>query len=99
MSTKTEVATHNQASLTRLHYEDLPQILRLQGDSRADTYRNRVLKEASEELAMLREAAKQVRHFLKVHHWNDNAPGRGCFDLDAAKEAYDALDVALTPKF
>jgi hypothetical protein len=92
---KEEIAKHNQAALGRLHYEDLPEILKLQGDSRADTYRNRVLKEAGDELAALRCAAKQARHFLKVHHWNDNAPGRGCWDLDAAKEAYAALDAVL----
>lgn len=42
------------------------------------------------------EALRVARHFLKVHHWNDNAPGRGCWDLDAAKEAYESIDAVLS---
>jgi len=92
-----EIAKSNKVALSMLQYEHLPDILRLQGDSRADTYRNQILEAASNELHALRRAAKQAQKFLRVHHWNDNAPGRGCWDLDAAKEAYNAIEAALTP--
>ena len=30
-------------------------------------------------------------NFIRRHHWNDNAPGRGIWDLDAAGESYEEL--------
>ena len=49
----------------------------------------------NQDLNALIEAAMQAKKFLTVHHWNDNAPGRGCWNLDAAGKAYTALDKAL----
>lgn len=43
------------------------------------------------EIEKLTDAAEYTRKFLRVHHWNDNAPGRGCWDLDAAKNAHESL--------
>jgi hypothetical protein len=50
---------------------------------------------AEKELAELFAAAEKARKFLRVYHWNSNAPGRGCWDLDAAKAAHEALTAAL----
>jgi len=50
---------------------------------------------AEKELAELFSAAEKARKFLQVHHWNDNAPGRGCWDLDAAKAVHEALTAVL----
>lgn len=43
------------------------------------------------QVSPLLEAAGAALNFLKMHHWNDNAPGRGSWDLDAAGEVYEAL--------
>ena len=43
------------------------------------------------EIEKLTDAVEYTRKFLSVHHWNDNSPGRGCWDLDAAKNAYESL--------
>jgi hypothetical protein len=50
---------------------------------------------AEKELSELFAAVEKARKFLQLYHWNDNAPGRGCWDLDAAKAAHEALTAAL----
>ena len=79
-----EQEEQNQAALATLRYEQLPQILRLQGDAQANTYRNQVLKEASEELTATREALRVAREALEFYA---HAP---TFDrmTDAGDKAY-----------
>jgi len=43
------------------------------------------------DIEKMTDAVEYAKKFLSIHHWNDNAPGRGCWDLDAAKKAYEAL--------
>ena len=51
----------------------------------------RELAERDAALARCVEAIKTAMSFIRLHHWNDNAPGRGVWDLDAAGSAYDSL--------
>jgi len=46
---------------------------------------------AKREIENLREAAEKAREFLKRYHYHSNAPGRAIWDLDEAKDAYEAL--------
>ena len=52
------------------------------------------LAERDAALARCVEATKTAMSFIRLHHWNDNAPGRGVWDLDAAGIAYDGLKSA-----
>ena len=49
------------------------------------------LAERDAALARCVEATKTAMSFIRLHHWNNNAPGRGVWDLDAAGSAYDSL--------
>ena len=51
----------------------------------------REISERDAALARCVESIKTAMSFIRLHHWNDNAPGRGVWDLDAAGSAYDSL--------
>lgn len=52
------------------------------------------LAERDAALARCVEAARHAMNFIRQHHWNDNAPSRGNWDLDAAGESYKELNAA-----
>lgn len=57
------------------------------------------LAERDAALARCVEAARQAMVFIRIHHWNDNAPGRGNWDLDAAGKSFRDLEEAIREKY